>query len=447
MKIKTFAFASFALSANLGFSQAILDHYIQEGFTNNESIQQQHIALEKSMYALKEAKSLFLPKVVFQGDYFLAEGGRTVDFPAGDLLNSVYGTLNQLTNTNNFPQLENESILLNPNDFYDAKFRTTLPLLNTEIGYNKRIRQEQVSLQQVEVDLYKRELAKEIKQAYFKYLQTVHTIKIYESALELVNENKRINESLFNNDKVNRTVLFRADNEIARYKALLKNSRQNTNSARAYFNFLLNRNLTDSIQIDDTYRDVARAILEQSTVSQREELQKLGIASSINEQVEGLSQSFIIPKVSTFLDLGSQGFDWQFNDNNRYYFFGVSLRWELFSSGKNTYKVKQVQLENQIIQSQTDYVVNQLELHLTTAINSYRASLADYESAVTAFGTAQQYYADMQKMYKEGRALFIELLDAQNQRVQAELQLNISLFDTYIKAAEIERANATFNLK
>jgi len=446
MKMKLFAFATFALSANLGFSQAILDDYIQEGFARNQSIRQQDIALEKSIYALKEAKTLFLPKVAFQTDYFLAGGGRTVDFPAGDLLNPVYGTLNQLTNSNNYPQLENESILLNPNDFYDAKFRTTLPLLNMEIAYNKRIKQEQVSMQQVEIDLYKRELAKEIKQAYFQYLQAVHAIKIYESALELVSENKRINESLFKNDKVNRTVLFRADNEIARYKALLENSRQNTRSARAYFNFLLNRTLTDSILIDDSYKDIVLAIREENTVSQLEELQKLSIASSINEQVEGLSQSFIIPKVSTFLDLGSQGFDWQFNNKTRYYFFGVSLQWELFSSGKNTYKVKQVQLENQIIQSQTDYVENQLELHLTTAINSYRASLADYESAVTAFGTAQQYYSDMEKMYKEGQAIFIELLDAQNQRIHAELQLNISLFGTYIKAAEIERANATFNL-
>jgi outer membrane protein TolC len=447
MRIKIFTFATFALYANLGFSQTILENYIKEGFTNNQSIRQQNIALEKSLYALKEAKSLFLPKVVFQTDYFLAGGGRTVDFPAGDLLNPVYGTLNQLTNSDNFPQLANESILLNPNDFYDARFRTTMPLLNMEIAYNKRIKQQQVSLQQEEIALYERELAKEIKQAYFQYLQSVHAIKIYESALELVHENKRINESLFKNGKVNRTVLFRADNEIARYQALLENSRQNTNSAQAYFNFLLNRSLTDSILIDDSYRDVAVAIREENTVLQREELQKLNIATSINEQAEGLSKAYIIPKVSTFLDLGSQGFDLQFDNKTRYYFFGVSLQWDLFSAGKNRFIVKQVQLEKQIIQSQTDYVEHQLKLQLATAINSHKASLTDYESAVTAFGTAQRYYSDIQKQYKEGQALFIELLDAQNQWVQAELQINISLYETYIKATEIERANATFNLK
>jgi outer membrane protein TolC len=52
----------------------------------------------------------------------------------------------------------------------------------------------------------------------------------------------------------------------------------------------------------------------------------------------------------------------------------------------------------------------------------------------------------MFRLYKEGQALFIELLDAQNQLITAKLQLNISLFDTWIKATEIERANAGYNL-
>ena len=102
-------------------AQNILDKYVKEGLESNESIHQQKLLLDKSMYALKEAKALFLPDISFYGDYFLAGGGRTIDFPAGDLLNNAYSTLNQLTNTNNFPQLENESILLNPNNFYEER--------------------------------------------------------------------------------------------------------------------------------------------------------------------------------------------------------------------------------------------------------------------------------------------------------------------------------------
>jgi len=427
-------------------AQSILEEYIEDGFQKNQSILQQEFTLEKSVYALREAKSLFLPSISFITDYFLAGGGRTVDFPAGDLLNPVYGSLNQLTNSNSFPLLDNQSILLNPNNFYDAKFRTTLPLLNLEIEYNKRIKQEQLAMQQVELNFYKRELVKEIKTAYFKYLQSVQAIKIYDIALELVQESKRINESLFKNDKVNRTVVLRAENEITKFEAIRENAIQNSNSAKAYFNFLLNRNLTESISVDPNYQNAATFFGDSTSIFQKEELLKLQIGNNINQYLVGLSKSYLVPKLNTFLDLGSQGFDWQFDNKTRYYFFGVSLQWDLFTSGRNNNKVKQAQIDNKILQSQTDYVENQLQLQFTTSVNNFNASLFSYQAAVSAFETSQKFYTDMIRLYKEGQALFIELLDAQNQLVQSELQVNISLYDTYIKAAEVERANASFNI-
>jgi outer membrane protein TolC len=432
--------------AQASYGQSVLEDYIQSGLSQNQSIKQQEFALDKSMYALKEAKALFLPNVSFMADYFLAGGGRTVDFPAGDLLNPVYSSLNLLTNSNNFPQLENQTILLNPHNFYDAKFRTTLPLFNPEIIVNRRIKEDLVSLQQLEVDLYKRDLVREIKSAYFNYLKSIEAVKIYESALRLTNENKRINRALFDNDKVNRTVVLRTENEITKFEALEENARQNSHSARAYFNFLLNKNLNDSIITDTLYRAPAFVMENSLEVSGKEELRKLRIASDINQHTIDLTKSHHIPKLSSFLDLGSQGFDGNFDSSTRYYFLGISLQWDIFASGKNEYKTRQAQLEGQIIDSQTAYARSQLELQLVTAVNKFEASVFSYESAVSSFNTLQKNYADFLRLYKEGQALYIELLDAQNQLVQAELEMNISLYDTYIKAADIERAGSSLQL-
>ena len=144
---KTYLVLSFSLFLfKESFAQSILNQYVQEGCQNNQLIKQREFALEKSVYALKEAKTLFLPSINLLTDYFLGEGGRTVDFPAGDLLNPVYSSLNQLTNSNNFPRLNNQSIQLNPSNFYDVKFRTTMPMLNLEIEYNKRIKKDQVAV-------------------------------------------------------------------------------------------------------------------------------------------------------------------------------------------------------------------------------------------------------------------------------------------------------------
>lgn len=432
------------LSQN-SFAQEKLDNYIKSGLENSEVIKQQNIQLNKNLYALKEAKSLFFPNVAFNSTYTLADGGRTIDFPIGDLLNPVYSSLNQLTNSNSFPQLQNQSILLNPNNFLDAKIHTTLPIVNAEIIYNKRIKQQQYDLQKIEIDIYKRELVKEIKLAYFNYLKANEAISILENALKLVQENQRINTSLFKNDKINRTSVIRSDNEVTKINTQLETAKLTKINAKNYFNFILNNPLDTEIEIDG-YKQIP-SFETQITIENREELKKLNSANGINNNVVKLSKAFIIPKLNGFLDLGTQAFDFEFNKKSNYYFGGLSLEWSLFSGNKNKFKVKQAELESEIIASQISNVEQQLKLQLLMVQNKFQTAIYQYNSSQSQVNTSQKYYGDIFKLYKEGQALFIELLDAQNQLITAQLQANISRYETWIASAEIERANASFNLK
>lgn len=426
--------------------QQYLDKYIEQGLQSNQQIQQQQLALEKSLFALKEARTLFFPNVSLQGNYFLAGGGRTVDFPAGDLLNPVYGTLNHLTGSNNFPRLENQSILLNPDNFYDIRFRTSMPLLNLEIEYNRKIKQQQVSVQELEKRIYQRELVKDIKAAYFNYLQATQAISIYENALSLVRESKRINESLLKNGKTNAMSVIRADNEITRFQMQIETARENTKAAQAYFNFLLNKSASEPIVFDSAFLTTPQPDRDSFNIEGREELQQLNAAYAINTQLVGLSKAYIFPKLNAFIDLGSQGFNWQFDNKSRYYFFGLALQWDLFASGKNRYKIKQAQSEVDINDAKSRYVKSQLQLQHSTALNNYNIALSQLRAALKTQQSSEKYYNDTQKLYKQGQALFIEVLDAQNQWVQAQLQANITLFDIHTKMAEIERTVAGFNI-
>ena len=426
------------------YAQTHLDQYIRTGLSSNETIRQQQFLLDKSLWALKEAKSLFLPNVEFNGTYTLAGGGRTVDIPVGDLVNPVYKTLNQLTASNSFPQIENRSILLTPNNFYDVKLHTTYPVINAEIAYNKKIKSQQYDLQKIETDIYKRELVKEIKVAYYNYLQATTAVGIYENALALVKENERINTSLFNNQKVNRTAVVRSNNEVTKIAAQLNTAIINRDNARNFFNFLINQPLTAPILIDSITNTADPHVVNDTAVNKREELLKLNTAAAINMNLIGLAKSIKIPKLNSFLDVGSQAFDFKVNDKSPYYFFGISLGWNVFSGGKNKYKVKQAEADAKVIASQASNTEQQLKLQLSVAVNSFNAAFINYNAAVSQVASSEKYYKDELRLYKEGIALYIELLDAQNQLVSAQLQANISLYDTLIKQVEIERANASF---
>lgn len=441
------------LSVILGLSQRIvqaqsnIDQYIAIGLANNQSIQQQHFELSKAEYALQQAKTFYYPNIAFNSTYTLAQGGRVIGLPLGDLLNGAYATLNQLTSSNNFPKLENQNVLLNPNNFYDVKLRATYAIYNPDIKLNYRIKEEQVDLQKLEINLYKRELVKEIKTAYFQYIQSLKALGIYNNAQHLVKESYRINASLSNNQKINRSVLLRSEYEVKKIENSIIEALKNCENAKAYFNFLINRPLKDSI-ITDVFTGIPIALNEgnKKDITQREELGKLRVATAINTNLIHLNNNYLIPKVSAMLDAGAQNFDFKVNNHTPYFLFGLSVDWNLFAAGRNKYKVKEAEAALGSANKQTEFIRSQLELQLSTTTNSFEAAKKVYENTLFQEKAALRNYNDLLKLYKEGLSLYIELLDAQNQYINAQLQSSIALMDTWVKFAEVERANSSYNL-
>ncbi|MCC6462269.1 MAG: TolC family protein, partial [Saprospiraceae bacterium] len=125
-------------------SSAVLDEYIRTGLSGNLALQQQNLDLQQQLEAVRQARSLFFPTVQFNATYTRAAGGRKIDFPVGDLLNPVYSTLNQITQTNQFPMLENQQIQFLPDNFQETYFKVAYPLFNSDLRYNRQIRQQLV---------------------------------------------------------------------------------------------------------------------------------------------------------------------------------------------------------------------------------------------------------------------------------------------------------------
>ena len=433
----------------LGQSE-ILNNYVQEGLKNSQTLKQQNFQLQKAVFALSEAKTLFKPNINFNTTLSAAQGGRKIEIPIGDLVNPVYTTLNKLTSSNSFPQIQNTSEQLVPRDFYDVRVRTTMPLINAELKYNQAIKQDQITMQQSEIQLYKRELVRDIKLAYINYLKATEAIKVYENALKILRESERVNESLIKNGSANPTVLVRTRNEISKINAEFDNSRGNQKNAAAYFNFLLNKDFTEKITLDSLGKDGLKSELAEG---HREELDKIQTGISINRQLLGINQSYKKFKIGAFLDLGSQGrfaqiasTDKNFFAPNTFVLLGISFDLPVYSFGRNQLKIKQSEMEIASLDAQMQQVRNQLDLQAELAKNSLNSAKEIYESKASQVSTAERYYRDMFRRYKEGNLNFIELLDAQTQTTTAQLQQSISLYDVWIKWVELERAKASFQL-
>ncbi len=431
-------------------AQNVLDNYVKDGLKNNIVVQQKNISLDKATNALREAKTLFLPAINFNTTYTSGEGGRTIPIPIGDLLNPVYSTLNKMTQTQSFPQVSNQSINFFPVNFYDAKIRTSLPIYNGDLYHNMDIKNRGVKLEEYEVLAYKRELVKDIKTAYFNYLMAISGTHIYQNAMALVDKNVEVNKSLVKNGKGVPASVLRAESEAESIKNQLLEAQNNVLNAQHYFNFLLNRNLEENI--DTTYDEnaaISTAVqyMNQSDINSREELKMTMLSSGMYRSVYEMDKQFWVPKLSAFLDLGSQASDFTFNAQSKYYLFGAQLDIPIFNWGRNNYKTYQAKddmasadLNGQLVKMQLQLGVEMAKNQLTTAYSSYQTSAKELSSA-------QSYFKLIESGYKEGINSQIEFIDARNQLTNSQIALNINLFKVLQAMAGVERETATYQIQ
>jgi len=443
---------SFGLSFTKVSSQEnILQQYIDSALKNNIALQQKNISIEKAMYSLKTAKALFQPTLAVQGSYQTGEGGRSISFPVGDLLNPVYATLNKLTSSNNFPQINNVETNFFPSNFYDLKVNSVMPIYNKDIQFNKQIQEQQLEIQKTDAEAYKRELIKNIKTAFYNYHAALRAVKIYENAAELANEGKKVNEKLLANGKGLPAYILRAESEISQLSAQINDGEKQVEAAKMYMNFLMNRDLDKNV---DTalnqsleFQQIKQSNAVGTSVSGREELKLLSGLVDLNNTVLQMNKAFWYPKLNGYLNLGSQSNNWKFNQQSTYYLGGLQLDIPIFNGKRNQYKIRQAELEKQSATNNLKQATQQISLSAKMAQNNLTASLVNYTSAQKQMEAASAYQRLIERGYREGVNTYIETLDARNQLINASLLININEFKVLIAAAELERETASYQIQ
>ena len=426
-------------------AQQVLDTYIKEGLANNLVLQDKNASLEQSLLALKDAKSFFIPSVDFGASYTLAEGGRTIAFPVGDLLNPVYSTLNKLTASNKFPQIENVSEQLLPDNFYDTRFRTTLPLLNTDLIYQQQIRKEQVNWTSYQVEIYRATLIQDIRVAYFNFCAAHSSISILKNTLQLVDQNLKDTRSLVENGKRLPAAVLRAESELEQVKSLVTEAELKTNNAAQYLNFLVNRPLDQSVAFEEIPLDLSRLdqLLLEDLHPQNPEMRAMQSMETIQETVLKSGKNYWVPKLSTYADIGSQGFDWSFDSQSKYLMWGLNFSMPVFQGGRNQNQIKRNVLGLESVQRQKELVNQKLNLSLQTQRNEVKTLHAALQSSEKKLVSASAYLKLVDRGFKDGSQSLLEFIDARNQYTQAALQKNISAYKLQMALAQLERQLST----
>ncbi len=446
MKRAFFALILLIIS-QLSYAQsAVLDSYIQQGISSNLSLQQQNIQLEKAVNGIAIARSNLAPKITFAPTYSLAAGGRTLAFPIGDLLNPVYASLNQLTQSGNFPQVENVNEQLAPNNFQETVVRFQYPIFNSDIKYNILIQEGLLQTETAKRKVIEYELRNDIRVAYYQYLQSLEGISVLNNAKTLLEKFVELNQKLVKNQVALKDVVLSAEYEVSKINQQIATANKNNQLAKSYVNFLINRDLESELKVDTAFvRQLPNvqdlALLKQTAVRNRPEFTALQAGVRVNDTViEMAERSAKLPQVFVGGNVGIQGFGYHFSNQG----FGVlqlGMQWDLYHGKEKQRKIEGAKIDKRISESKVDQAKQQVQLQVAQAYYEFVAAEEALAAAKDGVRQAEGVLKIVDSRYRNGSAIYIEYLKAQNDVQTAQQMASLTKYDLWIKKATLDKVS------
>jgi outer membrane protein TolC len=273
-------------------------------------------------------------------------------------------------------------------------------------------------------------------------------VDIVASSQELLRENLRVNQSLFDNGKITEDQVLRAKTELLAVEQRLRETRNLATQAQSFFNFLLNRDLLAGIEASapPTAPPGQGGALEQlwsAALDRRPEVARVDELRKAAEEQVRIARKQKWPTLSLGVDAGTQGVDYRFGDGYNFSVASLVFTWRLFDGGGDEARVRQARAAERQVVLRQEEVAQQIRLEvqqafdrLTTARDSLATASARADAARAAFRIAS-------RKRDEGVISQVEFIDARSALTSAELNHNVTRFDVLARHAELEYATST----
>jgi outer membrane protein len=431
---------------------AVIDEYVREGLKSNLSLHAQSLEVERSVAALDEARARYFPELGFDARYTWAEGGRTFELPLGEALNPAYQTLNDLLVAQGqqpqFPVVQDETIAFLREREQDTRITLRMPLLHPAIPAAVRAQRELLGASEYAHMALGRRLKRDITVGYLHWLAAVRNKGIVDASVSLLNENLRVNDSLFRNGKITQDQVLRARAELLEVTQQSREAENIAAQARSFLNFLLNRPLDTALEnvevgAEVTARTQALADLRSAALANRPELAELAHLARASEAQVQLARAERWPTLSLGADGGIQGEEYEFGRGSNFATISLLLNWTFFDGGARRAGVRQATAVARKTATQLDELTQQVQLEVQQSLDRLNTSADSLATAEARSEAARAAFRIASRKRDEGAISQVEFIDARSSLTGAELNLNVTRFSVLARQAELDYATAS----
>jgi len=440
---------SLALPPLAQADDALLARYLDQALTDNPALQAQDQAVASRGYAADSADAQRLPSLSLNARYTRAEGGRTIEFPAGDLLNGVYATLNRYLEEHGespqFPQIDNQSIALLRQKEQETKLSLTAPLFAPQLWAQADAQHALYGAGIAEREAFARVLVRELKRAYYGTAQAQAAVEILESSERLLAENVRVSEALVRAGKATRDRVLRAEAERLAIVQRLDAARDQAARARRLLNLLRGQTAETPVDVPSP-EHLSAPTLTQPATQPRPELRQLDHSIDAADAAARAASASSLPTLALAADYGVQGEDYGFGRDDDFGTASLVLSWSLWDFGARGDNRRRAHADAEQLRAQRVDTERRLDLARRSAADDLATATRAIDAAQARVVAAEEVFRIAERKRAAASLSQVEFLDAERALTEARLNLAVARCTAQDRAAELELATASFAL-
>jgi outer membrane protein TolC len=444
-----------------GTVEAGLREVLDDALAANLELEAGAAAIRQRLAGLDQARARYLPALDLAARYSVADGGRTIELPVGDLLNPVYATLDELLVASGqpprFPRIDNQSITFLRGNEQETKLVVEQPLYEPRLRPAVDANRAEVDRATANLDALRARVIRDTQQAYYLWIAGQQAVLVLDATRELAQANLDANASLYRNGKITRDFVLRAEADLLEVEQQRIAAASRVRIAQGYVNLLRNAPLAaplpgaeiDAAAVERSREQLLRrlagrtldpATLQQLATGRRAELRSLDAAIAGGHARQDLARAAFRPRLLLGAETGIQGDDYGFSEDERYALASVILRWNVFRGGADRAALAEARAFTEELRASRDLAAQRVRLEVQQAVEDLGVADASLDTALKRTEAADGALRIASRKRDLGQINQAEFIDARRTMTDARLNLNRVRAEYLSRIAELEFA-------
>ncbi|MFN3754725.1 TolC family protein [Flavobacterium sp.] len=313
---------------------------------------------------------------------------------------------------------------------FATKIEIQQPLLNVDGIYGRQAAKAKMEAFQLQTQRTQEYLELEVSKAYMQLQLAYKAVTVLTKAETTAKANLKLVDNYFKQGLLQKTDVLNVQVRVNDISNQLQYAKSNVQNASDYLAFLLNedtqgKTFKPSEELENTIQ--VEAINNQLSEN-RKDIQAMQKSSEAYQKMMVMSKMNFLPRLNAF---GSyELYDSQFlGTAAKGYLVGAQLSWNVFDGYKSIGKYDKAKADFQKATIETEQYKKQSQLEL----NKTNRQLKDVENKVSlsqlAFEQSQEAYRIRQNRFTQGLEKTTDLLTAETQMIQKELEHLQAVFE------------------